>query len=98
MPPAQWPEPRRLGRGDAPRIECEEQIQLLRSECARIAKGLGITAPTLAPRAALEAIARSRPRTLEEIMKSGGLLRWQAEFVHCAAEKLLTPTQGESTS
>jgi ribonuclease D len=58
-----------------------ERINALRGKCARIAKELGIAASTLASKAALEAIARSRPRTVEEIMESGGLLRWQAELV-----------------
>jgi len=43
----------------------------------------------LAPRAALEAIVRSRPRSLDEIMKSGALLHWQAELVQGAVEKTL---------
>ena len=50
---------------------------------------LEIAASTLAPRAALEAIARSRPRSVDEIMKSAGLLRWQAELVHGAVQKSL---------
>jgi ribonuclease D len=58
-----------------------ERIDALRGACARIAKELGIAASTLAPKAALEAIARSRPRTIDEIMETGGLLRWQAELV-----------------
>jgi hypothetical protein len=47
----------------------------------------------LAPRAALEAIARSRPQTVDQIMKSGGLLRWQAELVQGAVEKYLHSNQ-----
>ena len=81
IPQAQWPELRRRERGEAPSAECLERINALRDECARIAKELGITASTLAPKAALEAIARSRPQTVDEIMASGGLLRWQAELV-----------------
>ena len=91
MPRARWPEPRILDRGDAPRTDCKEQIDALRGECARIARELEIAPSTLAPRAALEAIARSRPwpRTVDEIMESGGLLRWQAELVQGAVEKCL---------
>ena len=84
MDQTQWPEVRRLDRGDAPRNDCIEQINALRGECARIAKELEIGASTLAPRTALEAIARSRPRTVDEIMESGKLLRWQAELVQRA--------------
>jgi hypothetical protein len=41
------------------------------------------------PQSISEAIARSRSRTLDEIMASGGLLRWQAELVQAAVEKTL---------
>jgi len=90
MPQAQWPELRTLDRGDAPRADCKVQIDALRGECARIAKELEIAPSTVAPRAAIEAIARSRPRTLEEIMESGGLLRWQGTLVKGAVEKIFT--------
>jgi ribonuclease D len=89
LPNEQWPEIKRRDHDQAPRNDCKEQIDALRSECARIAKELEISASTLAPRAALEAIARMRPRTLDEIMSSGGLLRWQAKLVQGAVEKFL---------
>jgi ribonuclease D len=92
MDETQWPEPRRRDH-DAPRIDCIEEINSLRTECAQIAHELEIAASTLAPRAALEAIARSRPRTIDEIMKTGGLLRWQAELMHRAVEKCLHSTR-----
>jgi ribonuclease D len=92
MDQGKWPVVR-LNRGNAPRIDCREQIEALRGECARIAKELEIAASTLAPRAALEAIARSWPRSLDEIMKTGGLLRWQARLVQGAVEKTLLSTQ-----
>ena len=83
MPQAQWPE-QRFDRGATPSTDCKAQIDALRGECARMAKELAIAASTLAPRAALEAIARNRSRTVDEIMASGGLLRWQAELVQGA--------------
>jgi ribonuclease D len=89
MSPAEWPEPRRRERGEALSAECLERINILRGECARIAKELEIAASTLAPKAALEAIARSQPRTVAEIMESGKLLRWQAELVQSAVQKCL---------
>lgn len=92
MDETEWPEPRRRDH-DAPRIDCIEEINSLRAECAQIAHELEIAASTLAPRAALEAIARSRPRTIDEIMKAGGLLCWQAELLQRAVEKCLHSTQ-----
>ncbi len=95
MDQIQWPELRRLERYDAPRADFTAQINALRGECARIAKELEIAASTLAPRAALEAIAQSRPWTVDEIMESAGLLRWQAELVQGAAETCLRSIQEE---
>jgi ribonuclease D len=92
MDETDWPEPRKRDH-DPPRNDCIEEINSLRAECAQIAQELGIAASTLAPRAALEAIARSRPRTLDEIMKTGGLLCWQAELVQGVVEKCLHSSQ-----
>ena len=89
MRPAEWPERRSFGRPNTPLLDCKEQIDALRGQCAEIAKELEIAPWTLAPRAALEAVARSRPRTVDEIMASGDLLRWQAELVQPAVEKTL---------
>ncbi len=98
MPPAEWPERSRLKHDYTPLIDFKEQIDSLRSECAQIAKELEIAPSTLAPRAALEAIALSRPRTLDEIMANGGLLRWQAELVQAAVEKTLHATREQYPS
>jgi len=92
MDETEWPEPPKRDH-EAPRNDCIEEIKSLRVECAQIAQELEIAASTLAPRAALEAIARSRPRTVDEIMKTGGLLRWQAELVQGAVEKCLHSTR-----
>ena len=64
-----------------------ERANALRSACTEIAKELEISPAVLAPRAALEAIARSQPRGVDEIMERGGLLRWQAELIRAAVEK-----------
>jgi len=92
MDETEWPDLRQRDH-DASRNDCIEEINSLRTACAQIARELGIAASTLAPRAALEAIARSRPRTVDEIMKTGGLLCWQAELVQGAVEKCLQSTQ-----
>ena len=88
-PPAQWPEPQRFARDEALSVNRKEQLDALRAECARIARELEIAASTLAPRAAIEAVVRSGPRTVDEIIKGSGLLRWQAELMHSAVEKIL---------
>ena len=92
MDETEWPELRKRDH-DSPRNDCSEEINSLRAECAQIARELEIAASTLAPRAALEAIASSRPRTVDEIMKTGGLLCWQAELVQGAVKKCLRSTR-----
>jgi ribonuclease D len=92
MDETEWPELRKRDH-DSPRDDCSEEINSLRAECAQIARELEIAASTLAPRAALEAIASSRPRTVDEIMKTGGLLCWQAELVQGAVKKCLHSTR-----
>ncbi len=95
MDQAQWPEPRKFERNDAPTADFVARLDALRGECARIASELQIAAPTLAPRAALEAIVRTQPRTVDEIMKNAGLLRWQAELVQGAVERCWHSAQEE---
>ena len=89
LEPLQWPEPRKLQRPEAPPAEVTKLTDALRRECASIAEKLQIAAPTVAPKAALQAIARSRPHTIDEIVENGGLLRWQAELIHGAVERCL---------
>jgi ribonuclease D len=89
MHSVEWPEIKKGERHEVPRNDSKEEIAALRGECARMAGALEIAPSTLAPRAALEMITRTRPRTVEEIMASGGLLHWQAEIVRAAVEKIL---------
>jgi ribonuclease D len=80
---------KRHERGEAPSADSVARVTALRSACADIAKALEISPSVLAPRAALEAIARNQPQGIEEIMERGGLLRWQAQLVQSAVEKSL---------
>ena len=88
MAESEWPEPRRAARPDIPNFN-DREFDALRTECARIATGLGIAPWTLAPKAALENIARTRPRSADETMACSGLLRWQAELVQGAVHAAL---------
>ena len=92
MDETEWPELKKRDH-DSSRNDRSEEINSLRAECAQIARELEIAASTLAPRAALEAIVWSRPRTVDEIMKTGGLLCWQAELVQGAVKKCLRSTR-----
>ena len=93
MDPAQWPERIRSERQEALPAERAAQMNALRDECARMATELAIAPSTLAPRAALEAIVQNRPRTVDEIVEGGRLLRWQAELLQGAVDKCLYSTQ-----
>jgi len=86
MSPADWPETKKHERGEAPSAESVERANALRGACADIAKALELSPSVLAPRAALEAIANSRPHGVEEIIRRGGLLHWQAQLIQGAVE------------
>lgn len=88
MTSAEWPGRNRVAPVNPPPID-QQQFDGLRGECARIAEGLKIAPSTLARKAAIEAMVQHRPRTLDEVMETGGLLRWQAELVRPAVEKTL---------
>jgi ribonuclease D len=81
MSESEWPEQKRRERGAPPSAASLKRMDDLRARCAHLAKDLGIAPSTLAPRAAIEAVARSGTRTVDEIMESGGLLRWQAKLI-----------------
>ena len=97
MTPAEWPERIRTPREHPPPMD-QREFDALRGECAGIAEALEIAPSTLAPKAALEAIVQQRPRTLDEVMASGGLLRWQAELVRPAVGRALHGTSGDTAS
>lgn len=88
MAESEWPELRRAARPEIPHFN-DKELDALRAECARIATELGIAPWTLAPKAALESIARTRPWSAEEIMACSGLLRWQAGLVEGAVQGAL---------
>ncbi len=80
-------------RDDVPSPDRKEAINALRRDCAQSLKALTIAASTLALRAALQAIARSRPHTIDETTETGDLLRRQAELVQGAVDKYLQSTR-----
>ena len=87
MPPRDWPERRRGERILPLSGKALEQFNTLRAECSSISAALGVAPSILAPKAAIEAIVRQRPGSLDEIMKCSGLLRWQAELVRDAVAR-----------
>jgi ribonuclease D len=81
MPKEQWPEPpvRRPRTHGEP--DCRAMIDRLRAEVGRLGDELKVDASVLAPKAAIKAISREKPGTVEEIMACGDLMRWQAELL-----------------
>ncbi|MFH1037825.1 MAG: HRDC domain-containing protein [PVC group bacterium] len=82
LPPDRLPPLRKKGERQEP-LPAKEATRLekLRDAAARVAGGLGLPSSVLAPRAALEAVVRAGAATVEEMMESGGLLRWQASLL-----------------
>ena len=66
-----------------------EMIEALRRECSSIADRLKIDPSLLAPRASLTTIVYKKLRSLNEIIKSGSLMPWQAELIEPVVNKIL---------
>ena len=88
LPEKELPAQPRPERHPRPSGDCSRRIELLRLECASLAAKMGLSPSTLAPRAAIAAVAAALPKTVEETMKAGELLRWQAELLLPAVEKI----------
>lgn len=89
LAPARWPELRRPSSPEPAAVEPKELVDALRAESARIARDLQIAPSVLAPRAALVAVAMSRPRSVDEIVECSALMRWQARQIEPAIRCLL---------
>ena len=86
----EWPEKRRSRDTRMPGPEIKTQVEALRKACADIAHELNLPPSVVAPRAALEAIARTDSRTFEAIRSNTGLMTWQAELMQPAALDVLS--------
>jgi len=66
------------------------RMKELVEECARLAHELQIEPSVLATRASLEAIARYRPRKLEDIISQGKIMHWQAELIEPIVKRIFS--------
>lgn len=81
LSPGQWPFPPKR-QPPPPSVPGEnERYEKLREQVVRKARELGLVPSVLAPQAALRAIARENPDTVEEIMAAAGLTGWQARLL-----------------
>lgn len=88
LPPAQWPvTPERVWERKA--SVSQEKVEALREACKAIAEPLKIEPCFLASRAALVAVVRHEPQTIEAIVKTSGMMQWQAELILPAVQAIL---------
>ncbi len=88
LPPTDWPVAPERARfqGAGP---SQEKVEALLTECKKIAAGLKIEPCFLASRAAVTALARHRPRSVEEAQEASGMMHWQAALVMPAIQTVL---------
>jgi ribonuclease D len=89
MPPTEWPQVRKGQRPPAWEPDYRPLIRSLMRECHLTARSLRIEPSLVAPRATLISIARKQPRTLDEIMECGPLMRWQAILLEAGIQRSL---------
>ena len=77
LPMSEWPvAPERVRSRE--RQPSSEKVEALLVACKTIAGELKIESCFLASRATLTAIARHEPRSIEKVMETSGMMRWQA--------------------
>lgn len=81
LPRHAWPNPRPRAQEGLPQPGLKEDVDRLRVLSKRIGAELGIEPSVVAPRSALEAIARNRPHSKHELIEHSGLMNWQAELL-----------------
>jgi ribonuclease D len=79
--PEDWPSKRKSTPRRKHVPDCKALIQDMRDQSGQVAEKLGIDPSVLATRAALVSIAYNRPKTINEIMLSGPMMKWQAEIL-----------------
>lgn len=79
--PEDWPSKRKPTPRRKAVPDCKALIQDMRDQSGQVAEKLGIDPSVLATRAALVSIAYNRPKTINEIMLFGPMMKWQAEIL-----------------
>ena len=95
MPKSMWPEYRKRGYPWYLETDYKTEVATLQTECSRIASELGIASSVIATRAALENLVRNQPKTIDEMMACGPMMRWQAELLSPKILPLLTNLNNE---
>lgn len=88
LPQTDWPKPFRPEFPPQPPYS-KDEFEALRREVNSIAEKLGLTPSLLAPRAAMISLVLKKTKTVEDIVKTGHLLTWQAELILPALRKVL---------
>lgn len=80
LPISEWPVPLERIRSRQ-RQPSADKVEALLLACKTIAGQLKIESCFLASRAMLTAVARHEPRTIEKVMETSGMMRWQAALL-----------------
>lgn len=82
LPKEKWPEPRTRIAAQKNGPSFRHDTEVLKSACHRVSDELAIQPSVIAPRAALENIARSRPNSRGAVAECSSLMNWQIDLLH----------------
>ncbi len=88
LPAAEWPKPLKKQEWPGEQPDYQKSEKLL-AACKVLADALKVETAFLASRAALTAVARHQPRSIEGVMEVSGLMQWQAELLMPAIKSVL---------
>jgi ribonuclease D len=89
LPKSEWAKHPTPPRGKRPSATAQQIAESIKEDCLDIASGLELVPQIIAPRAAINAIANHRPKSIEEIVECSGLMVWQAKLIEDAVKKAI---------
>ena len=91
LPKEQWPGPRKSNPSKRLSKTTRNIVNELKTECEKIADEIGLNMQWVASRAALTQVVLDNATTVEQIRKKKILMNWQANLIHPAIQKVLSP-------
>jgi len=89
LPKSKWQQHPKQPRGKRPSATAQQIAESIKEDCLDIATRLELAPQIIAPRAAINAIANHRPKSIEEIVECSGLMVWQSELIEDAVKKAI---------
>ena len=88
-PKEQWMQHPRPQYGRRPSATAQHVAEFLKDKCAEIGDELKLAPQIIAPKAAINLIAKNRPECIKDVAECSGLMKWQSNLIMDAVKEAL---------